>query len=441
MPRLLIIADDFTGALDTGVQLAKRGIDTLVAVMREGQVDLHARCQVLVVNTESRHIPPLEARARVAAVVQAAPAAGFTHLYKKTDSTLRGNIGTELAAMLENVAASELVFVPAFPKLGRFTIDGLQYVGKNLLSETAFADDPFNPIRQSGVSELIHEQTTLAVENIFLGEFDKLRQPVESADDCILRQPAEPAVDRPGEPITQTIRVVDARTDDDLASIGRILKEAGRLKILAGCAGFAELLPDMLELPASPVTPKSEPGGTLLVSGSVNPLSIAQVRYALDHCGYASSRLTVDQKIDAGFIDEAWEAHLTDLLSIAGKAAIWSQRAETAADDAQARAQALGIDTSHLGGLIAENIGAIVRRVLAHAAIGTMIVFGGDTLLGIADAIGCHLMRPVTEIVPGVALARFANDQLAMNVVTKAGGFGGEDVVGHVEQFLAQLGA
>lgn len=125
MPRLLIIADDFTGALDTGVQLAKRGIDTLVAVMRDGRVDLRAPCQVLVVNTESRHIPPLEARARVTAVVQSAPAAGFTHIYKKTDSTLRGNIGTELAAVLGNVAATELIFVPAFPKLGRFTIDGL----------------------------------------------------------------------------------------------------------------------------------------------------------------------------------------------------------------------------------------------------------------------------------------------------------------------------
>lgn len=81
MTRLLIIADDFTGALDTGVQLAKRGIDTLVAVMRDGRVDLRAPCQVLVINTESRHIPSPEAYARVAAVVQAAPAAGFTHVY------------------------------------------------------------------------------------------------------------------------------------------------------------------------------------------------------------------------------------------------------------------------------------------------------------------------------------------------------------------------
>ena len=39
MLRLLMIADDFTGALDTGVQLAAHGIPTQVVV---GQADLSA---------------------------------------------------------------------------------------------------------------------------------------------------------------------------------------------------------------------------------------------------------------------------------------------------------------------------------------------------------------------------------------------------------------
>lgn len=423
MNRLLIIADDFTGALDTGVQLAKRGIDTLVAVLRDGRVDLEAPCQVLVVNTESRHIAPAEAHERVASLVRAAPTAGFIHIYKKTDSTLRGNVGAELAALLEHVDAAELVFVPAFPKADRFTIDGLQYVGKEPLALTPFANDPFNPIRQSGVREIIAEQTRLPVENIYLDEFEKLRQPVSTVD----------------EPATRTIRVVDARTDNDLQVIGRILKDAGKLQVLAGCAGFAELLPDLLGLPTTPVAPRRQPGGTLLVCGSVNPMSVSQVRYALENCDYASSRLTVEQKIDAGTLDTAWEARLLVQLSCDGKAAIWSQRAETEADDALARAKAQGIDTRHLGALIAASIGAIAKRALDRTAAGTLIVFGGDTLLGIADTIGCHIMRPVAEIVPGVALGQFVDERYPMNVVTKAGGFGGEDVVGQIERYLAQL--
>lgn len=117
------------------------------------------------------------------------------------------------------------------------------------------------------------------MENIFLGEFEKLRQPTK------------PAADRPGEPVVQMIRVVDARTDDDVVSIGRILKEAGKLQVLARCAGFAERLPDLLDLPLATVSPKHQRGGTLLVSGSVNHLSIQQSQFAMQKCVYASCLL------------------------------------------------------------------------------------------------------------------------------------------------------
>ena len=60
MLLLLIIADDFTGALDTGVQFAAYGAATRVMV--KDQVDF-ASCdaQVLVVDTETRHLPPEKA--------------------------------------------------------------------------------------------------------------------------------------------------------------------------------------------------------------------------------------------------------------------------------------------------------------------------------------------------------------------------------------------
>ena len=64
MLRLLMIADDFTGALDTGVQLAAHGIPTQVVV---GQADLSAcSSTVLVVDTETRHLSAAKAAEAVA---------------------------------------------------------------------------------------------------------------------------------------------------------------------------------------------------------------------------------------------------------------------------------------------------------------------------------------------------------------------------------------
>ena len=58
MVKLLMIADDFTGALDTGVQFAVRGARTCVVTdpaydfSRTGE-DI----QVLVLDAETRHLP------------------------------------------------------------------------------------------------------------------------------------------------------------------------------------------------------------------------------------------------------------------------------------------------------------------------------------------------------------------------------------------------
>ena len=65
MLLLLILADDFTGALDTGVQFAARGIPTRVIV--GDKVDFASPdAQVLVVDTETRHLPPEQAYAVIA---------------------------------------------------------------------------------------------------------------------------------------------------------------------------------------------------------------------------------------------------------------------------------------------------------------------------------------------------------------------------------------
>ena len=57
MVELLVIADDFTGALDTGVQFAEAGAATEV-IVNDVIVpsDLSKQVETLVIDTESRHL-------------------------------------------------------------------------------------------------------------------------------------------------------------------------------------------------------------------------------------------------------------------------------------------------------------------------------------------------------------------------------------------------
>mgnify|MGYP000791884948 FL=1 len=152
MLRLLMIADDFTGALDTGVQLAAHGIPTQVVV---GQADLSAcSSTVLVVDTETRHLPAAKAAEAVARLTRSAVENGVGCIYKKTDSALRGNIGAELAALLKASGARNLPFLPAFPQIGRTTKKGVHYIDGVPVNESPFGIDPFEPVRHA--LSLIH---------------------------------------------------------------------------------------------------------------------------------------------------------------------------------------------------------------------------------------------------------------------------------------------
>ena len=149
MLRLLMIADDFTGALDTGVQLAAHGIPTQVVV---GQADLSAcSSTVLVVDTETRHLSAAKAAEAVARLTRSAVENGVGCIYKKTDSALRGNIGAELAALLKASGARNLPFLPAFPQIGRTTKKGVHYIDGVPVNESPFGIDPFEPVRCAAV--------------------------------------------------------------------------------------------------------------------------------------------------------------------------------------------------------------------------------------------------------------------------------------------------
>ena len=120
MIQLLIIADDFTGALDAGVQLAVRGAKTAVITDAAADWSESARdLDVLVVDAETRHLPAAQAYEIVFRIVTLAARLQVPYIYKKTDSALRGNVGAELSAVLHASGETQLPFLPAFPQIGR----------------------------------------------------------------------------------------------------------------------------------------------------------------------------------------------------------------------------------------------------------------------------------------------------------------------------------
>lgn len=80
------------------------------------------------------------------------------------------------------------------------------------------------------------------------------------------------------------ICIYNAQSDEDLIQIANYLKESGEYRLMAGCAGFASLLPSLMNLKGKERKKIKMQNKLLVVSGSTNPITKRQLIYA-EKCG------------------------------------------------------------------------------------------------------------------------------------------------------------
>jgi len=158
MPKFVVVADDFTGACDVGVQFKKYGLKTVVLTELKN-LSKFEEYDVIVIDSESRNNPLVDAYNRMKEIAAYLKETDRRLIYKKIDSTLRGNIGVELDAIIDELDLEAAIIAPSFPAAGRTTLNGRVFVNGVPLEETGFAHDPLKPIKTSYIPDLIGEQT------------------------------------------------------------------------------------------------------------------------------------------------------------------------------------------------------------------------------------------------------------------------------------------
>lgn len=122
MSSIVVLCDDLTGANATGVKLNKKGFKT--ATIIHGLPVPDAGYEAICLDTDSRYVSEDMAKSRVKAALEKSERLGRGEIYsKRVDSTLRGNIGSEMEAMLEFLGEDAVaVVVSSFPDSARTTI-------------------------------------------------------------------------------------------------------------------------------------------------------------------------------------------------------------------------------------------------------------------------------------------------------------------------------
>ncbi|MGQ7933829.1 4-hydroxythreonine-4-phosphate dehydrogenase PdxA [Paraburkholderia sp. D1E] len=400
--RLLIIGDDLSGTADCAVTGARLGLRSVVTL------DAHAHSatgtsrsgdtvDVLAVDADSRRLDAPSA-ARSNADVWRELGHPETKLYKKVDSTLRGNFAAEVVALVP--LAGMAIVAPAFPAAGRTTRDARQWLNGVAVEETEVW-------RNEGIGgeaniPAMLEQYGMRTVALTLAEVRSSEAVLTDRLDT-LRHAGVQAV------------VCDSETEDDLQRIARASAPL-RGVFWVGSAGLARDLMSALNL-AGAMTPAAPahhtPGQPVLtVVGSMSSVSHTQVERLKTEAGNTLVSFEVDTRtLLAEPLTQA-HANLTRKVSAAlqqGRHVVvsLSQSDRTSVAD---------------GLLFCQRLAALLAPALPFA--GSVIATGGETARALLSAAGIGQLRIVEEIESGVPLLHADHNGRRLCVVTKAGGFG-----------------
>jgi uncharacterized protein YgbK (DUF1537 family) len=390
----LIIADDFTGANDTGVQLANLGVPVHVEFAVS---QLHQGSTVL--DTETRNDSVTQAASKMAAVLPQIPWGQFDTVVKKVDSTLRGNISTEVRALAEAYQPDIVAFAPALPDLDRTVVNGVLRVNGKRAMKTDFAKDPMKPILTDQVTTLLQQAfPELGVAHYSLAQIRATGFTLGKAAYCSF----------------------DAENNQDLARVVSALKATGKKVLWVGSAG----LTTAIMMQAFNVLP------ALALIGSVSEVTRAQLHAAEDN-GVHLVNIPIYEayanQTYAPYVDEALAAFAQGRDVILMSSASY-QRSEL--DKTIKILSAHQLEADKINELTQAVLSGICRKVLQRVKVAGLFVSGGETakgLLRIGKATGAKVL---TEIAPGIPLLEIAHGDFAgMRVITKAGAFGNKDLI------------
>jgi uncharacterized protein YgbK (DUF1537 family) len=415
-PKLVVVADDLTGTADSAARCVQVGLSAEIwmeapdgtdpngtnpngtnsnGTNSNGTNDVGVATDVVSVSTDSRFLPAEEAAQRVKSTLTTLlnhfTTTGVTW-YKKIDSTLRGNLGAELDAILAALSVSAAVICPAFPAQGR----GLE--GGKLV---------FDGAPPHYLPALLREQSKSPVSLI---ELAIVRQGVKALEQA-LREHRDQG---------ERLLVVDGLTESDLATI--VAATQSNDYLLCGSAGLVAPLAARWTNKGEKATTKSTSvadGSILAIVGSGSTIAHAQV-----------AQVAAAEAMRVRELDKTW--YEVDLIG--------------------AQSHPIGDWLIHLAppadGMILE--GAVARAQAARLADVAyaaserlqpcaLLVVGGDTAYYVLRRLGIKRLAVVEELLPGIPLTVGVDREGCRRaVVLKPGNFGDAQTLVTLHRALQQ---
>lgn len=382
--KIAVIADDFTGANDIGIQLKKYKMT--VATMFD---DVEIEKDVKVYDTQSRNISEKEAKIRIKKTYDNIENKGFDKFYKKIDSTLRGNVKAEIDEIIK-ITGKTISLVVAFPKTFRTVKDGKHYVDSVELHKTDFANDPVKPIKTNDLKEIFPESKLIKISDI-KGKMD-LKVDKNSGD----------------------ILIFDSETDEDLELVAKFLFENGLDSFVAGSAGIMDYLPKYWGF---------EKNRVMMVSGSCNEKNIEQIKNFVSKNEKKLKIIRLDlKKFEYSVYGNGKDILIQNIEEKKEMKEILDYHIKK------------GMLRDEITKKISEYIGELTAKLVKEDKIKALFIAGGETTINVLKALRIKGINLEYQIETGVV--KGMDFEKVYHIITKPGGFGSKKIYENAYEIL-----
>lgn|SRR5699024_9649834 len=411
--NIAIIADDLTGACDTGVQLVNYGIDASVII----QNNKNTTSQATIYNTDSRALEKKQAYEQVSEVIKTIEINELDILYKKIDSTMRGNIGSELNAIYDQFQPDFVLINPAHPNNGRIVRDGIHYLNEVPLSETEVAKDPKTPVNESNIAKLVQQSSNKPVKHI---SYELLRKDKSSLLNVL--------ADWKKQGIHYI--TIDTIVEEDLNRTLQLINSDYSF-VLCGSAGLINYVPKKygyeFALYQSNSLIHSSPA--LFVIGSISERGRLQLDHLLEKTDVVGVEISTMEILKGGRkkkqeINRIYSEMILAFNEKKSCAFYSSNNVEKTKDIGLE----LGISNIEISNIISNELGNIATEMINENNLTNLFLTGGDTAQQVFTKLGIGSYKLIGELELGVPIGEI-DSQVPIHIMTKAGNFGTTNVM------------
>lgn len=414
MIKLAAIADDLTGANDTALQFAKRNIKSCVKINFTDN-DFAEDKEVIVVDSDSRDLTADKAYAKVKSICETIKQYNVRCIYKKIDSTLRGNIGAEIKAVDDVFNPDLVIIAPAYPANERITIGGYHLLKGKLLEFTEIANAPKTPVKESFVPNILTQQ--VPNQSLAILDFLTIKQGAEFVEAKIKNfvQAGKRWI------------VCDVVEDKNFITVMDAVKSFNQI-LWVGSAGLADYITYFYNW-----TGKEEykqdirHGPVLICAGSVSHTTQEQIKMFLKHENVNLLKLDVSKiLIDEKRLDKYIE-QLKCMVNGSKNILITTAQSDKDVQEAVNIGKKFNLSSKQVSEKVATSMAKLVNA-LDLSVLSGMVLTGGDIAVHICKTIGADSIEIISEIDTAIPLGYIKGNFLdKLFIVTKAGAFGKPD--------------